>query len=117
MATYSSIFVWEIPWTEEPGGLQSMRSQKVRHDLATTTTATTNLQDRTYPHFVNEETKNQRISGCTTHVDQTFLLGWCGADKSLGDSEVQITRMFFNHTTIANVKNNNLKATSNPHLF
>ena len=43
MAVYSSIFVWEIPWTEEPGGLQSMRSQKVRHDLATTTTATTNL--------------------------------------------------------------------------
>ena len=28
MATYSSIFTWEIPWTEEPGGLQSMGSQK-----------------------------------------------------------------------------------------
>ena len=28
MATYSSIFAWEIPWTEEPGGLQFMRSQK-----------------------------------------------------------------------------------------
>ena len=27
MATYSSIFTWEIPGTEEPGGLQSMRSQ------------------------------------------------------------------------------------------
>ena len=32
MATHSSILVWEIPWTEEPGGLQSMRSQKVGHD-------------------------------------------------------------------------------------
>ena len=31
MATLSSIFVWKIPWTEEPGGLQSMGSQKVRH--------------------------------------------------------------------------------------
>ena len=28
MATRSSIFAWEIPWTEEPGGLQSMGSQK-----------------------------------------------------------------------------------------
>ena len=28
MATHSSIFAWEIPWKEEPGGLQSMESQK-----------------------------------------------------------------------------------------
>ena len=28
MATHSNILVWEIPWTEEPGGLQSMGSQK-----------------------------------------------------------------------------------------
>ena len=32
MATHSSILAWEIPWTEEPGGLQSTRSQRVRHD-------------------------------------------------------------------------------------
>ena len=31
-ATHSSILVWEIPWTEEPGGLQSMGLQRVRHD-------------------------------------------------------------------------------------
>ena len=30
MATYSSVLPWEIPWTEEPGGLQSMGSQKSR---------------------------------------------------------------------------------------
>ena len=30
--TYSCIFVWRIPWTEEPGGLQSIGSQRVRHD-------------------------------------------------------------------------------------
>ena len=29
MATHSSILAWEVPWTEEPGGLQSMRSQRV----------------------------------------------------------------------------------------
>ena len=35
MIAHSSIFAWEIPWTEEPGRLQSMGSQKVGHDLAT----------------------------------------------------------------------------------
>ena len=33
MATHSSILDWESPWTEEPGGLQSMGSQRVGHDL------------------------------------------------------------------------------------
>ena len=32
MATHSSILPWEIPWTGEPGGLQSMRLQRVRHN-------------------------------------------------------------------------------------
>ena len=30
--THSSILAWEIPWTEEPGGLQSIGSQRVGHD-------------------------------------------------------------------------------------
>ena len=32
MATHSSIFVWKIPWTKEPGGLQSIGSQRVGHN-------------------------------------------------------------------------------------
>ena len=32
MATDSSILAWKIPWTEEPGGLQSIGSQRVRYD-------------------------------------------------------------------------------------
>ena len=32
MATHSSILAWKIPWTEEPGELQTMGSQKVGHD-------------------------------------------------------------------------------------
>ena len=32
MATHSGIFAWRIPWTEEPGRLQSMGSQRVRYD-------------------------------------------------------------------------------------
>ena len=33
MANHFSILAWEIPWTEEPGGLQFMESQQVTHDL------------------------------------------------------------------------------------
>ena len=37
MATHSSILAWKISWTEKPGGLQSMGSQRVEHDWATNT--------------------------------------------------------------------------------
>ena len=37
MATFSSILTWRIPWTEEPGGLQSMGSQRVWHNWMTNT--------------------------------------------------------------------------------
>ena len=35
MATHSSILAWKIPWTEEPGGLQSLGLQRVGHDRVT----------------------------------------------------------------------------------
>ena len=35
MTSHSSILAWKIPWTKEPGGLQSMRSQRFGHELAT----------------------------------------------------------------------------------
>ena len=35
MATHSSILAWKIPWTEDPGRLQSMGLQRVRHDCVT----------------------------------------------------------------------------------
>ena len=37
MATHSSNLAWKIPWTEEPGRLQSMGLQRVRHDRSTIT--------------------------------------------------------------------------------
>ena len=40
MAPHSSTLAWRIPWTEEPGGLQSMGSQRVRHDWATSLSRT-----------------------------------------------------------------------------
>ena len=38
MAPHSSTLAWKIPWTEEPGGLQSMGSRRVGHDSATSLT-------------------------------------------------------------------------------
>ena len=35
MATHSNFLAWRIPWTEKPGGLQPMGSQRIRHDLVT----------------------------------------------------------------------------------
>ena len=32
MATHSSVLAWRLPWTEEPGGLQSVGSQRVKHN-------------------------------------------------------------------------------------
>ena len=43
MATHSSTLAWKIPWTEEPGRLQSMGSQRVRHDWATSLRFTSHI--------------------------------------------------------------------------
>ena len=48
MATHSSILAWRIPWTEKPGGLQSMGLQRVGHDLATEQECTHSKLD----HFI-----------------------------------------------------------------
>ena len=48
MATHFNILVWEIPWTEEHGGLQSMGLQRVGHYLATETTTATFLPHRKF---------------------------------------------------------------------
>ena len=44
MATHSSILAWEIPWTEEPGGLTSIGSQTLEHDSATEHTHTRHIE-------------------------------------------------------------------------
>ena len=41
MATHSTILAWRIPWTEEPGGLQPMGSERVRHERAPTQACST----------------------------------------------------------------------------
>ena len=48
MANHSSILAWKIPWMEEPGRLQSMGSQRVGHDRATSLLTTTGVLDIRY---------------------------------------------------------------------
>ena len=47
MATHSSILAWRIPWTEKPGGLQSIVLQRVRHDWVTDTFTLTRVYTQT----------------------------------------------------------------------
>ena len=52
LASCSSILAWRIPWTEEPGRLQSMGSQRVRHDRATNIFTFIHLREKTeFPCF------------------------------------------------------------------
>ena len=52
MASHSTILAWETPWTEEPGGLQSMEPQRGRKELDTTERACahTHSQENGYTH-------------------------------------------------------------------
>ena len=67
MATHSSALAWKIPWTEEPGGLQSMGSQRVGHDWATSLSLFTFLHWRRKwqptPVFLPGESQGQGSLG------------------------------------------------------
>ena len=54
VATHSSTFAWRIPWTEEPGRLQFMGSQRVGHDW------TTHTHTHTYTHTLTSFTKKKK---------------------------------------------------------
>ena len=69
MATHSSILAWKIPWTEEPGGLQSMGSQRVKHNLGTKHASTRELSTENRWCRV----KNLRGPWCCAWVNQTKL--------------------------------------------
>ena len=80
MAPHSSTLAWKIPWMEEPGGLQSMGSLRVRHDWATSLSLSTFMHWRRKwqptPVFLPGESHGQRsLVGCSpwgrTESDKT----------------------------------------------
>ena len=61
MATHSSILAWEISWTEEPGGLQSMGSQKSQTQLSNSTAITTNKEALFFKSLILKVFFNTRL--------------------------------------------------------
>ena len=69
MTPYSNTLAWKIPWTEEPGGLQSMGSLRVRHDWATSLSLFTFMHGRRKwqptPVFLTGESQGRgSLMGC-----------------------------------------------------
>ena len=65
MVTHSSILAWKIPWTEEPGGLQFIRLQRVQHRLAT---------EHTHMHNMGQSEENEELNT----DNQVFWPKWQG---------------------------------------
>ena len=80
MATRSSILAWEIPWTEEPGGLQSMAEQRVRPDWET---ADTNTQ--VYKHFLRMPTQCQVAVQSFRNSRMNKARGWLSETLTFGE--------------------------------
>ena len=87
MAPHSSTLAWKVPWTEEPGGLQSMGSLRVRHDWATSLSLFTLMHWRRKwqptPVFLPGESQGWwslvgcRLWGCpTVGHDRSDLAAW-----------------------------------------
>ena len=79
MATHSSTLAWRIPWTEEPGRLQSMGSQRVGHDWATSPSVLTAVLDSEFykqGSFLVELTYLMRGSGKEITEHQSIRAWW-----------------------------------------
>ena len=86
MATHSSIFAWKIPWTDEPGGLQPMGSQRVRHDWMSTNTCFSDQFRKQYlwhsmPFYHSCSPKYSAIPQTQSHTQ--YVLVTLVSDKSV----------------------------------
>ena len=75
MATHSSVLAWRIPWTEEPGGPQSVGSQRVAHDWAANTHSCLHNVDQSLPIDWKVEAPQLQISGFW-NMEIPFILAW-----------------------------------------
>ena len=100
MAPHSSTLAWKIPWTEEPGGLQSMGSLRVRHDWPTSLSLFTLMHWRrkwqSTPVFLPGESQGQRsLVGCC-------LRGRKGRTRLKWLSSSSIVVIIFQHISVSN---------------
>ena len=85
MITDSSILAWKIPWTEEPGGLESMGSQRVSHDLVTNTETQAFFHDYVILLLMISHCLNcclfSSITLCADTKDTLRVFSWCSLWK------------------------------------
>ena len=81
MATHSSTLAWEIPWMEEPGRLQSMGSQRIEHDWATSLSLFTFMHWRRKwqptPVFLPGESQGREPGGLPSMGSHRVGHNWC----------------------------------------
>ena len=97
MAPHSSTLAWEIPWTEEPGELQSMGSRRVGHDWATSLSLFTFIHWRRKwqptPVFLPGESQGQgSLVGCC-------LWGCTGSDTTEATQQQQQQQQYMKHSS------------------
>ena len=75
MATHSSILAWRSPWTEEPGGLQTTRPQRVRHDWATNTLLSPRQESQCVLPYSRGDCRTAEQSGPRIHPFPAWKVG------------------------------------------
>ena len=74
MATHSTILAWRIPWTKEPGRLQSMGLQRVRHDWATNTFISFSSTSLGFPGGTGGKASTSYLPQTTSRASQVALV-------------------------------------------
>ena len=87
MATHSSTLAWKIPWTEEPGRLQSMGLQRVGYDWATSLHFT-NTDVQINKHYPNENKKSYLFGVCNSRGISHHHLGLAEIQKQAGSEKL-----------------------------
>jgi len=98
MATHSSILAWRIPWTEKPGGPQSMGLQRVKHDWAHMQEISSSQQND-FPQTLSEWSMAEAECHCyCSYFKWEFLLCWSnremlGTQDLFLNSQAQVLKM------------------------
>ena len=83
MATHSSLLAWETPWTEKPGGLKSMGSQRVGHDWVT-------KPPQPYSGKVKKKKNSSKVLAETRLKHRSFQPEMLGAAARCRSSKLQM---------------------------
>ena len=73
MATHSSTLAWKIPWTEKPGGLQSMGSQRVGHDWVTSLSLMAESEEELKSQLMKVKEENEKV-GLKVNIQKTKIM-------------------------------------------